>query len=64
MATDKGRIRLLELAEKGKEALKELGTNQNLSHRKGGRDHEFAKQRLAEEFRKKCWKLDEKYPPG
>lgn len=64
LATDKGRIKIMELTDQGKAALKEAGIETNRSHRKGGTEHEYWKKKLADEYRSKGWRVIEEYPIG
>lgn len=61
--TRRGRIRSLELTEKGRAVLKEMGEPER-SQRRGGTEHEYWKKRLAREYRSKGWKVIEEYPIG
>ena len=64
IATDRGRIKLLQLTEAGKSALALFGENLQRSHRAGGPEHEYWKKKLAEEYRAKGWKVVEEYSIG
>jgi len=59
-----GRVKIFELTEKGKEELKKIGIDVNVSHRKGGLEHEFWKNRVAEHFRRKGYRVIEEFPIG
>ncbi|MFB0562957.1 MAG: ATP-binding protein [Candidatus Lokiarchaeia archaeon] len=60
----KGRVKIFELTDKGKEMLRGVGIDVNISHRKGGFEHEYWKTRVAEHFRKKGYRVIEEYPIG
>ena len=44
--------------------LESLGVNPNVSHRKGGPEHEYWKNKLAEYFRERGYKVTEEKPIG
>ena len=60
----KGRIRLLRLTERGCKAARFMGLNPNVSHRKGGFEHEYWKRRIAEHYRRKGYRVVMEYPLG
>jgi hypothetical protein len=59
-----GRLRIFELTGKGKESLAGMGVETCASHRKGGLEHEYWKNRLAERFRKLGYGVSMEYPIG
>jgi DNA-binding MarR family transcriptional regulator len=62
--TRTGRVRLLELTEKGREEARALGLKAGDSCRKGGPDHEYMKGRIAREYRLRGYQVIEEYPLG
>jgi len=64
MPTRTGRLKLLELTDRGKKAVEGLGVNPDSSCRHGGPEHEYWKKKLAEEYRSKGWQVVEEYPLG
>ena len=64
MPTRTGRLKLLELTEKGRELALRFGPEPKRSCRHGGREHEYWKKKLAEEYRSKGWQVIEEYPLG
>jgi len=62
--TQTGRLKLLIPTEKGRTLLESLGVNPNISHRKGGAEHEYWKDKLADYFRERGYKVIEEKPIG
>lgn len=62
--TQSGRVKLLIPMEKGRAVLESLGVNPNISHRKGGPEHEYWKGKLAEYFKEKGYRVTEEKPIG
>jgi len=62
--TQTGRLKLLIPTEKGKSLLESLGVNPNISHRKGGAEHKYWKDKLADYFRERGYKVIEEKPIG
>ncbi len=60
----RARLKVLELTEKARDALKSMGVQPGKSHRGGGVEHELAKKRLAEKYRSEGWRVVEEYPIG
>jgi len=63
VSTGKGRIRFLELEEKGKQYLEKIGYKINRK-REGGPEHEYWKHKVAEHFRKQGYEIESEYPIG
>jgi hypothetical protein len=63
VSTGRARIRHLRLTEKGRKALEALGEDVQ-ARRTGGPEHEFWKNKLAEEYRADGWEVVEEYPIG
>lgn len=59
-----GRVKIFELTARGKEILRNQGIDPNMSHRKGGMEHEYWKNRVAEHFRRKGYRVTEEYSIG
>lgn len=59
-----GRVKIFELTDKGKEMLSNMEIEVDISHRKGGLEHEYWKSRVAEHFRRKGYRVVEEYPVG
>jgi hypothetical protein len=64
LAVRTGRIKMFELTEKAKEALSRIGINTNRTRRKGGLEHEYWKNRIADFFRRNGYRVVEEYPIG
>jgi len=62
--TQTGRIKLLIPTEKSRTLLEIFGVNPNFSHRKGGPEHGYWKDRLADYFREKGYRVTEEKPIG
>jgi len=62
--TQTGRLKLLIPTEKGKAEIASLGVNPNVSHRKGGFEHEYWKDKLADYFREKGYRVTEEKSIG
>jgi hypothetical protein len=56
VATPKGRVRFLQLSEKGRELIGERGFN--ISETRGGPEHEYWKYKIAQEMQEKGYSLD------
>ena len=59
-----GRVKIFELTDKGNKVLMNMGIEVNVSHRRGGLEHEYWKDRIADHFRRKGYRVTEEYPVG
>jgi hypothetical protein len=59
-----GRVKIFELTDKGKDMLRKHGIDVNESHRKGGLEHEYWKNRVAGHLRREGYRVSEEYPIG